>query len=78
MSHPTLVIESAPRLWHKEVGKANHVVETREEKESRRARWREERERREEKDRTRVRAQVVAEAGGGSGWVGSGVTVLVI
>lgn len=52
-SHPTLVIESAPRLWHKGVGKANHVVETREEKRRRAGERGEEREkRREEKRRT--------------------------
>lgn len=26
--HPTLVIRSVPQFWHKGVGKANHVIET--------------------------------------------------
>lgn len=31
--HPTLVIKSVPLLWHKGVGKANHVIETKTERE---------------------------------------------
>lgn len=30
--HPTLVIKSVPHLWHKGVGKANHVIETKKER----------------------------------------------
>lgn len=26
--HPTLVIKSVPQFWHKGVGKANHIIET--------------------------------------------------
>ena len=26
--HPTLVTKSVPQFWHKGVGKANHVIET--------------------------------------------------
>lgn len=34
--HPTLVIKSVPQVWHKGVGKANHVIETKESREKRR------------------------------------------
>lgn len=50
--HPTLVIKSVPPLWHKGVGKANHVIETKKKEEKR-------------NDMTQVRAQVVAKAPGG-------------
>lgn len=30
--HPTLVIKSVPQFWHKGVGKANHVIETKKER----------------------------------------------
>lgn len=32
-TQPTLVIKSVPQFWHKGVGKANHVIETKEKKE---------------------------------------------
>lgn len=53
--HPTLVIKSVPQLWHKGVGKANHVIETKEKK----------KEHKERREMTQVRAQVVAKAPGG-------------
>lgn len=34
--HPTLVIKSVPQVWHKGVGKANHVIETKKSREKRR------------------------------------------
>lgn len=34
--HPTLVIKSVPQFWHKGVGKANHVIETKKKKEVKR------------------------------------------
>lgn len=42
--HSTLVIKSVPRFWHKGVGKANHVIET---KRQRREREKEEKRRQE-------------------------------
>lgn len=33
--HPTLVIKSVPQFWHKGVGKANHVIETKKKEEKR-------------------------------------------
>lgn len=33
--HPTLVIKSVPKLWHKGVGKANHVIEKKKREEKR-------------------------------------------
>lgn len=53
--HPTLVIKSVPQVWHKGVGKANHVIETKEKK----------RKERRIREVTQVRAQVVAKAPGG-------------
>lgn len=67
--HPTLVIKSVPQFWHKGVGKANHVIETKKEnKRKKRGKKtkRKEREKREKRnDMTQVRAQVVAKAPGG-------------
>ena len=57
--HPTLVIKSVPQFWHKGVGKANHVIETKKKKEKKGE------ERRGEREVTQVRAQVVAKAPGG-------------
>lgn len=34
--HPTLVIKSVPQFWHKGVGKANHVIETKEKRREKR------------------------------------------
>lgn len=43
--HPTLVIKSVPQFWHKGVGKANHVIETKkEENKNKKERERERRE----------------------------------
>lgn len=55
-SHPTLVIKSVPQFWHKGVGKANHVIETKKQRKKKKTKRRE---------MTQVRAQVVAKAPGG-------------
>lgn len=55
--HPTLVIKSVPQFWHKGVGKANHVIETK--------KRREEEKRRKEKKRNDTSKSA---SGGESSW----------